>query len=385
METDRFRVGLIGCGVISDIYLKNCTSFDVMDVAACASLDREESRAKAEAFGIPDVCTPDELLGREDIDCILNLTIPAAHAEISLAALQSGKHVYSEKPIAADVEDGRKVVALARERGLYTGNAPDTFLGGRLQTCRRLLDEGLIGRPTGFSAFVGTHGVERHHPNPDFYYKPGGGPLFDLGPYYLTALVALLGPVKRVCGFSRRTFDQRKIESQPRNGELLDVEVDTHVCSLLEFHSGPIGTLMTSFDVWDSQLPRLEIYGEEGTICIPDPDPVDGANIFGGNVYYKTRETARWNYRPRVNGLEEWDVAENKHGYNTDSRGLGLVDLAYAVRNKRTPRASGEMAYHVLEVMTEILSAAGGGAYRTIESFCVTPEPLPTNFPAGEA
>ena len=227
--------------------------------------------------------------------------------------------------------------------------------------------------------------MERHHPNPDFYYKPGGGPLFDLGPYYLTALVALLGPVKRVCGFSRRTFDQRRIESQPRNGELLDVEVDTHICGLLEFHSGPIGTLMTSFDVWDSQLPRLEIYGEEGTICIPDPDPVDGANIFGGKVCYKTRETARWNYRPRVDGLEDWDVAENKHGYNTDSRGLGLVDLAYAVRNKRTPRASGEMAYHVLEVMTEILSAAGGGEYKTIESTCVTPEPLPVNFPAGEA
>ena len=197
---EKFRVGLIGTGVISDIYLKTCRRFDILDVVACGSLDVEESREKAEKYNIPRVCSPDEIIHDPDIECVLNLTIPAAHAEISTAALEAGKHVYSEKPFATSMDDGKKILALAKSKGLYVGNAPDTFLGGRLQTCRKLIDEGLIGEPAGVSSFAGTHGVERHHPNPVFYYKPGGGPLLDLGPYYLTAMIFLLGPVKRACG-----------------------------------------------------------------------------------------------------------------------------------------------------------------------------------------
>ena len=378
------RVGLIGCGVISDIYLQTCQKFEILDVVACASLDPEESRAKAEKYNIPKACSADEIIQDPDIDCVLNLTIPAAHAEISLAALEAGKHVYSEKPFTTGIEDGKKIIALAKSRGLYVGNAPDTFLGGRWQTCRRLIEEGVIGKPTGVSAFVGTHGVERHHPNPDFYYKPGGGPLLDLGPYYLTAMISLLGPVKRSCGFAKRTFDERMIESQPRHGEMMTVEVDTHVNGMLEFTNGVIGSLMMSFDVWDSQTPRFEIYGEDGTICIPDPDPTAGANIFEGDVLYKTRETARWSYRPRVQGLEKWDVAKNTHGYNENSRGLGLADMAYAIRDKRPARASGEMAYHVFDIMMGMLESSEKGEYSVLQSTCPMPSPLPENFPQSE-
>ncbi len=380
-----FRVGLVGCGRISDIYLKTCANFREVDIVACASLDIEESRAKAAQHGIPKACLPDDIFADPEIDAVLNLTIPAAHAEISLKALEAGKHVYSEKPFATTTEDGEKVLALAQAKGLAVGNAPDTFLGGRWQTVRRLMDEGVIGRPTGVAAFVGTHGVERHNPNPDFYYKTGGGPLFDLGPYYLTAMVFLLGPIARVSGLSRRTFDRRQIEIGPRTGEWVDVEIDTHSLSLLEFESGVIGQMMMSFDVWDSETPRFEIYGEDGTICITDPDPVHGANLFRGEVWYRTRETSRWTYQPRVKGLEDWRVAENLHGQNEDVRGLGLIDLAYAVRDGRPARASGQLAQHVLEAMIGIEQSARDGKFRAIQSRCDVPTPLPQDFPLSEA
>ncbi|WP_097155791.1 Gfo/Idh/MocA family protein [Cohaesibacter gelatinilyticus] len=378
------RVGLIGCGVISDIYIQTCQKFDVLEIVACGSLNIEESQAKAAKYGISKACSPDEIIDDPDIDCILNLTIPAVHAEISLKALAAGKHVYSEKPFVTTLEDGRKILKLAEETGLYVGNAPDTFLGGRWQTVRRLIDEGVIGRPTGLSSFVGTHGVERHHPNPDFYYRAGGGPLLDLGPYYLTVMVFLLGPLRRVCGLSRRTFDERMIESQPRHGEIMNVEVDTHVQGMLEFSSGAIGSITMSFDVWDSETPRLEIYGEKGTICIPDPDPVHGANLFQGPVWYRTRETSRWTYKPRVEGLDDWQIADNHHDHNEDSRGLGLVDLAYAVRDRRPLRASGAMAHHVFEAMHGILASQNDGQYWMLQSTCDRPDILPANFPISE-
>ncbi|WP_114286722.1 Gfo/Idh/MocA family protein [Candidatus Halocynthiibacter alkanivorans] len=382
---EKLRIGLIGCGVISDIYLKTCQKFEILEVVACASLDIAESRAKAAQYGIAKYYTPEEIFSDPEIDCVLNLTIPAVHAKVSIAALEAGKHVYSEKPFVTDLADGAKILALAKEKGLCVGNAPDTFLGGRWQTCQKLIEEGVIGAPTGAAAFVGTHGVERHHPNPDFYYQPGGGPLLDLGPYYLTAMIALMGPVKRVCGFSRKTFDTRMIESQPRHGEIMPVDVDTHVSGMLEFCSGAIGSITASFDIWDSETPRLEIYGEKGTLCIPDPDPVHGANNFDGEVWYRTRETSRWSYQPRVQGLENWQVAENTHGYNENSRGLGLVDLAYAVRGSRPVRASGEMAQHVCEIMTGILESPKSGEFWVLNSSCATPAALPEDFPNSEA
>ncbi len=378
------KIGLIGCGRISDIYLQNCKTFAELEVVACGSLDLAEAQAKAAQWGIPKACTPEEILADPAIDCILNLTIPAAHAPIELAALEAGKHVYSEKPLATNTRDGAKVLALARQKGLYVGNAPDTFLGGRWQTMRRLIDEGAIGKPTGVMAFVGTHGTERHHPNPDFYYAEGGGPLLDLGPYYLTAMVFLLGPISRVAGMGRKTFDKRLIENGPRNGEWMPVEVDTHSLSLLEFASGVIGSMTMSFDIWDSETPRFEIYGEDGTICIPDPDPVYGANRFEGEVWIRTRETSRWSHQPRPTGRDSWAVADNHHGYNDNFRGLGLLDMAYAIRDGRPARASGEMAQHVLDVMEAIDRAPAMGVYQEIGSSCALPEMLPPNFPHPE-
>ncbi|MGB0686452.1 MAG: Gfo/Idh/MocA family protein [Paracoccaceae bacterium] len=380
-----FRIGLIGTGRISDIYIQNCSKFDELEIVSCGSLDAEESKKKAQVYGIPTVQSPEEILADPNVDCILNLTIPASHAAVTLQALEAGKHVYSEKPIATDILDCRRILNLARSKNLKVGNAPDTFFGGRWQTVRKLLDQQVIGKPTGVMAFAGTHGVERHHPNPDFYYQTGGGPLLDLGPYYLTAMVFLLGPILKVSGMARKTFDQRMIENGNRYGEKIDVEVDTHSLSMLEFQNGTIGSMTLSFDIWDSETPRFEIYGEDGTICIPDPDPVHGANIFQGPVLYRTRSESRWEFQPRPKDRGDWLVAENTHGFNQDSRGVGLLDLYYAVRDDRTVRASAELAAHVSEVMHGILDAPGQGGFVAINSTCDVPEILPENFPASES
>jgi predicted dehydrogenase len=376
------NVGLIGTGRISDIYLETCTAFSAVNISACGSLDPEESRRKAAHYGIAKVASPQDIIADDTIDCILNLTIPAVHAEVSLAALAAGKHVYSEKPLATTLQDGQRILDLAAARGLTVGNAPDTFLGGRWQTVRKLLDDGVIGTPIGCMAHVGTHGVERHNPNPDFYYQHGGGPLLDLGPYYLTAMVFLMGPIKRVSGMASRSFDRRQIETGPRSGDWMNVEVDTHSLSTLEFVSGAIGNMTISFDIWDSESPRFEIYGTEGTICIPDPDPVHGANNFGGPVWYRTRKTSRWEFQPRpTDRPDTWLEAENTHGFNVNSRGLGLVEMAYALNERRTPRASGELAQHVLEVMLGIDDSPRKGQFIDITSTCAVPPVLPNSFP----
>jgi len=372
------KVGLIGTGRISDIYLTNCMKFDELDVIACASLDREEASLKAKRFNLPQVLSPEELLSDDEIECVLNLTIPAAHFDISKAALEAGKHVYSEKPFVTSLNKGQQLLDLAAERQLLIGNAPDTFMGGRWQTVRKLIDSGVIGKPSGFTAHVGTHGVERHHPNPDFYYKEGGGPLLDLGPYYLTVLVFLFGPMTRVCGMSNRSTNTRLIENGPRNGEIIDVEIDTHSLSLIEFDCGVIGSMTMSFDVWESETPRLEIYGSEGSICIPDLDPVHGANNFDGPVWFRRRKDSRWEFQPRpIDRPEQWLVAENRYGYNANYRGLGLRDLAQARVENREPRADGKLAFHVLEALIAIEESARARRFQEISSTVKRPDPMP--------
>lgn len=380
--TPLLNVGLIGTGRISDIYLQNCSSFPEISIVACGSLDFEESHRKAMQYDIPKVASPEDIIADDSIDCILNLTIPAVHAEVSMAALVAGKHVYSEKPFATTTQDGQRILDLAAAKGLTVGNAPDTFLGGRWQTARKLVDSGAIGTPIGCMVHVGTHGVERHNPNPDFYYQPGGGPLLDLGPYYLTAMVFLMGPIRRVSGMASRSFDKRQIENGPRNGEWMNVEVDTHSLSMMQFASGAIGNMTISFDIWDSESPRFEVYGTEGTICIPDPDPVHGANNFHGPVWYRTRQTSRWEFQPRpTDRPADWLEADNTHGFNANSRGLGLLDMAYALNEGRAPRASGELAQHILEVMLGIETSPKQGGFVDIASDCVIPPPLSETFP----
>lgn len=377
-NSSAMKVGLVGTGRISDIYLTNCAKFDETEIVACASLDPREASEQAKKFDIPRVLTPQELISDNSIDCVLNLTVPTAHFGISNAALEAGKHVYTEKPFATSLVEAKKLIETATAKGLMIGSAPDTFLGGRWQTVRSLIDSGVIGEPSGFMAHVGTHGVERHHPNPDFYYQQGGGPLLDLGPYYLTVMVFLFGSIRRVCGMSNRSMGSRLIENGPRNGEFVPVEVDTHSLSLIEFSSGVVGSMTMSFDVWDSESPRFEVYGSDGTISIPDPDPVDGANNFGGPVWYRRRSDSRWEYQPRpTDRPAEWKIATNNHGFNDNCRGLGLKDLVLAVSEKREPRASGHLAFHVLEAMLGIQESSELTDFREVLSTTKRPDPMP--------
>jgi predicted dehydrogenase len=390
MTMKSFNVGVIGIGDISDVYIRNLQQYGIVKVLACAGRSLEKAQQKAQLHGIArPYASALELIADPDIDIILNLTLPAAHAEINLAALRAGKHVYTEKPLAATLEEGRAILALARERGLMLASAPDTFLGARLQTCRKLIDDGAIGEITAASAFVVSHGHEWFHPGPEFFYQHGGGPLLDIGPYYVTALLSLLGPVKRCSAMARKTFATRTVESAPLHGKTFPVEVDTHITGNMEFASGAIGTLIASFDVWDSELPRMEIYGTRGTLCIRDIDPVDGPNLFGGAVWLRTAEQYRWKDLPRQQPMPDWIEVPVEHrfaetSHRVNSRGIGLVDMAYAIANQRAARASGEMALHSLELMHGLLASAANGEFYHLHSSCDRPQPLPVDFPDNE-
>jgi predicted dehydrogenase len=362
---EKTRIGIVGCGKICSIYFKTCQAFENLDVAACADLVPERARAKAAEFGVPKACSVEELLADPDIRIVVNLTIPNAHYAVAAAAIKAGKSVHNEKPLTITREEGRKLLAAARRKGLRVGCAPDTFLGAGLQTCRRLIDEGRIGQPIGAAAFMLCHGHESWHPDPEFYYKVGGGPMFDMGPYYLTALVSLMGPVRRVAGMNRITFPERTITSLPKAGTRIKVDVPTHVVGLMEFAGGAIGTLTTSFDVWAHELPRIEIYGTEGTMSVPDP------NGFGGPV------------RLRRAGEKEWTEAPLTHGYAENSRGIGVADMAYALRSGRPHRASGDLAYHVLDIMHAFHDAAAARKHVTLRSKCERPAPLPVGLKEG--
>jgi len=363
----RVKVGIVGCGNISGIYLKNCTqTFEILEVAACADLIPERAEAKAEEFNIPKACSVEELLADPEIQIVLNLTIPKAHAEVCIAALEAGKNVYVEKPLAVTREDGKKILELAKAKDLLVGNAPDTFLGAGLQTCRKLIDDGWIGEPVAATAFMTNHGHESWHPDPEFYYEVGGGPMFDMGPYYLTALVSLVGPIKRVTGSARISFPERVITSQPKYGKRVKVETPTHIAGVFDFENGAVGTIITSFDIWSAQLPWIEIYGSEGSLRVPDP------NTFGGPVFVRRRDAKAWTEIPLT------------HGYAENSRGIGVADMAYALSSGRAHRANGEMAYHVLDVMHGFLEASEDEAHYDVASSCTRPAALPLDLPHGQ-
>jgi predicted dehydrogenase len=361
----KVKVGVIGCGNISPIYFKAGKKFEILDIVACADLIMERAQARATEFDVPKACTVEELLADPEIGIVLNITIPNAHAEVAFKALEAGKSVYNEKPLAITREDGKKMLAMAKEKGLLVGGAPDTFLGGGHQTCRKLIDDGWIGEPIAATAFMTCHGHESWHPDPEFYYKVGGGPMFDMGPYYLTALVNMIGSVKRVSGSTRITFPERTITSAKKFGKKVEVEVPTHVVGLLDFSNGAIGTIITSFDVWSANLPRIEVYGTEGSLSVPDP------NTFGGPVMVRRM------------GAQEWTPIPLAYVYAENSRGLGVADMAYALRFGRRHRANESLTYHVLDIMHAIHDASDSGQHIMLESCCERPAILPLGIMEG--
>lgn len=366
MAQRKTKVGVIGCGNISSIYLENGQTFEAMEIVAVADLIPERSQAQAAKFNIPRAVSDEELWADPEIEVVINLTTPDAHALVGLGSLEAGKSVYNEKPLTIKREDACQMLELAQAKGLRVGGSPDTFLGGGLQTCRKLIDDGWIGEPIAATAFMLCHGHESWHPAPAFYYQVGGGPMFDMGPYYLTALVALMGPVRRVTGSTRITFPERTITSQPLYGTRVQVEVPTHVTGVLDFANGAIATLVTSFDVWSADVPRIEIYGTEGSLSLPDP------NTFGGPV------------RVRRAGASEWSEIPLTHGYAKNSRCLGVADMVGALQSGRPHRANGQMAYHVLDIMHSIHEAADTGRHVEMTSTCTRPEALPLGLRPGQ-
>jgi len=357
-------IGIIGCGNISQAYFDGANAFEVLKVVSCADLKMSVARAQAKENGCK-AQTVKALLENKAVDLVINLTIPAVHAKVSLAALKAGKHVHCEKPLAVHLEDGKAILDLAQKKGLLVGCAPDTFLGAGLQTCRKMIDDEWIGRVVGGTAFLMSRGPESWHPNPAFFYLEGAGPMFDMGPYYMTALVHLLGPVKRISAITTRAFEKRVATCKEHFGEWLPVEVPTHCSGSMEFHSGAVITVTISFDVWKHGHSRIELYGTEGSIKVPDP------NTFGGPIEIFTPTT------------NEWTPQALSHGYADNMRGIGAADMAYAILGKRKHRTSGALAYHVLEIMHAFEKSSTTKKHVMLKSKPAQPAALPLGLIAG--
>jgi predicted dehydrogenase len=358
-------VAVIGAGNISGQYLGNLTKFPDVRVLAVADIDEARAAQAAAEYGIEASGSPEAVFEIPEVELVVNLTIPAAHSQVAIAALRAGKHVYGEKPLALDVASGRAVLAEAAERGLKVGNAPDTFLGAGIQSALRAVAAGVIGEPVAATSALESMGPESWHPNPEFFYVEGAGPLFDMGPYYLTALVALLGPVSSVAATGRRARTTRVVGSGPKAGNEFPVEVPTHVTALLEFAGGAGARSTFSFD---SPAPKrlLELGGTEATLSLPDP------NTFGGPLLVRDPQDKEWRELP-IEGTQA-------------GRGIGVVDMARALRSGARHRASGELGMHVLDIMAAISRSAGDGAFQKVTSEAAAKsEPLPVSWDPFEA
>ena len=351
---DKVKIGVLGAGAISGIYFENLTKlFREVEVAAVCDYVGDKAVKAQEEYKIPKVYdTMEELFQDPEIEIILNLTRPNEHYKTTKSALMAGKNVYSEKPLATTYEEGKELKNLAEEKGLLLGGAPDTFLGASIQTCRKLIDDGFIGETIGAAASMVCHGHESWHPAPEFYYQYGGGPMMDMGPYYITALVNLMGGVTGINGMCGKSFDQRVITSEPQKGSVIDVEVPTHTAGMLRFENGAIGTILTTFDVHYDRQASLEIYGTKGTLRVSDP------NYFGGSIYL---------LRPEDEGFKEMPLLFD---YKENSRGVGVADMAKALREKRTFRTEVQQTLHVLEILTAFEKSSDEGRYITMESSC---------------
>lgn len=354
------RVGMVGVGAISAAYRATIDRLRAVDLVAVADLDAERAGRIAAEHGVPALPVP-ELINDPNVDLVLNLTNPAAHAPIALQALEAGKQVYTEKPLATTRQDGAAVVDAGRRAGLRVGSAPDTVLGTGTQTARKAIDDGVIGTPVAATATMVTPGHERWHPHPDFYYRAGGGPLLDMGPYYVTALLTLLGSVTRVIGAASHLHPFRTIGSGPRSGEQIPVEVDTHVTGILVHESGVLSTLVMSFDAAATKAAHIEVHGDRGSLIAPDP------NNFDGDV--------RWH---PVGG--EWSEIPVSAGYRDASRGFGLADLAAA---DSAVRANATVGYHVLDIMLAVLESADRQHGVDLSSSCERPDPVPLGIAPG--
>jgi predicted dehydrogenase len=365
--SEKVTVGIIGCGAISSNYLKNAANLPILEVVACADLDLDRAKARAAEFGVPKALTVDQLLADDSVEMILNLTIPKAHGPLAIQALEAGKHTYGEKPFALDRSEGGKVLETAEARELRVGCAPDTFMGAGLQTARKLLDDGVIGRPIAFTGLMLGRGPEHFHPDPEFFYKPGGGPMFDMGPYYVTAFLNLFGPVKRIIGGASAAIPERTVGTGPKQGEKIVVETPDHVCGILEFENGAVGTLITSFAVTHGDYDRtypIVVYGTEGAMRVPDP------NTFDGPVQYRRTDDKEWQDAP---------LAFVK-GYG---RSVGLADMAYAVRSGRPHRATGAQGLAVLDIMQGFLDSSREGRALEPSVRYERPAPMPADLPFG--
>ena len=366
------KVGIIGCGMISDTYFKAAQKFRILEVVACADIIPSRSKAKQELYGVPAM-TNKQLLARKDIEIVINLTPPQVHSTIAMDTLNAGKHAYSEKPFGVDADDAKKVMDLAKKKGLRVGCAPDTFLGGGQQTARKLLDDGWIGKPLAGTAIVMGRGPE-HWPQAPFFYDYGAGPMLDLGPYYMTALVNLLGPAKSVTAVTTKGYDYRTMgpevsETYAKIYKPFDrypVNVTTHLTGVIEFQCGAVITVIASFDCWKHGHNPIEIYGTEGSMQVPDP------NTFGGPVRI---------FRP---GFDGWKEMALPFIYQENSRSIGAADMAYALRSGRQHRACGEQANHVLEMMLSFDKSSKLGKKVMLKTTCKRPEPLPLGLEMGE-
>ncbi len=372
MTTGRLGVGFIGTGNISSAYLRaitgheNMAGFPVLDIKGLADMRPEASEARAAEFGLKSMSI-DEMLGSSDIQLIVNLTIPRAHVDVGLRALAAGKHVYSEKPLGINYAEGRKLLDAANKAGLRIGSAPDTFLGGSHQQARAVVDSGVLGQLVGGTAFMQVPGHEAWHPDPAFYYDIGGGPVLDMGPYYITDLVNLLGPVARVSAMASRLRLKRTVLSEPKKGQIMDVHVDTHVTGSLGFANGAIVQVGMSFDVAGHKHVPLELYGTEASLIVPDP------NFFGGDVELKKRGRD-----------EEWTSVDVTQPYaDGNYRSLGVADMAQGILDNRPHRANGDLALHVLEVMEAFATASAEGRTVDIQTPVQRPEPLATSLKGG--
>jgi predicted dehydrogenase len=359
-------VGIVGCGSISATYLRNLPLFEGLRAVACSDLDAGVAAAQAERHGIVALGL-DALLERDDVDIVVNLTVPAAHFDVSLAALRAGKHVYGEKPLAATLADGRRLVAEAEARGLALGCAPDSFLGAGGRLARRILDEGRVGRILAGTACMMSHGMEHWHPDPEFYYQAGGGPILDIGPYYITALVNLLGPVARVVALGGVGLPERLLTAEgPRQGERIRVATPTTVMAALEFAGGARISLAASWEVWRHSHPVIELYGSEGSLLVPDP------NVFGATVEW-TERGGDWRVEDSSGlawGRPNWHSAAwpASRPPQANYRGIGLAELARSVMQGTPHRSNGALALHVLETLCAILHAVEEGGTVTVDS-----------------